>query len=98
MRIVMSVPVPGPPRARIEDLAIPADLFEAGTIDSPHVAVPGRKEAAIGQQSEAAPGHGYFRRPAAIDIARLVQRAIHLYGVPETRAIPIEKSPSLAAR
>ena len=48
--------VPGPSGAGIEHFAIPADLFEAGTIDSPYGAVLGWKGAAIGQRSEAAQG------------------------------------------
>jgi len=46
------VPVPGPSGARIERLAIPSDLLEAGTIDAPHVAIGGRQRAAIGQKRE----------------------------------------------
>ena len=52
----MSVLVPGPSGAGIEHFAIPADLFEAGTIDSPYGAVLGWQGAAIGQRSEAAQG------------------------------------------
>ena len=94
----MTVAVPGPAGARIQDLAIPPDFFETGTIDAPHIAVPRRQRAAIGKQLEPGPWESQFHRPSAVYIAALIQSAFDVYGMAHARKIPVEKSPPLTSR
>src|SRR5208282_2937883 len=95
VRIVVAVPVPGPSHAGIQTLSVRASLLEARAIDAPHVAVSGRKRAAVGKQFQPLPGKSQFRTPSSVGSGTLVQDALDVHGVAQAGVIPIEKPPAL---
>src|SRR5579859_3421713 len=98
MRVVMSVPIPGPADAGIENLLMASDLFEARTIDPPDIAVFRRQGAAVGDVIEASPGKRKLGGPSAVRVPPAVHDSIDMHRMTQPRKIPIEKSPTLAAR
>src|SRR4051794_40619842 len=90
--------VPTPTGTRIENLAVPPDLLKTRAVDPPNVPVTRRKRPAIRHQRQARPWDRDLRRPAAVHVVLVIQSPIHMHGVPESWAIPIEKPPSFPSR
>src|SRR4051812_13905578 len=65
--------------------------FYAGEVDAPLVAV-ARGSGLLGELAEHLPGKGDFHRPAAIAIARVIERAVH-----ENRGLEPGNLPAIVA-
>ena len=51
------------------------------------------ERAPVAQHAEAPPRERELNTPSTIDVVPLVQRAVHMHGMPQSRKIPVEKSP-----
>ena len=97
MGIVDAVPVEGPAGVGMDAGPAAAQRFEPRKVHPPDVAFPRRKRAALGEGLETRPRDGDLRRPAAVDVAAVVQGPVHVDRGAEARAIPVHERPALAA-
>src|SRR5215831_3608309 len=96
MRVVVPVLVPRPSDARVQHLAIPAQLLEARAVDAPNVAIFRRKRAAVRDVDQPAPGKRKLHRPPTICVGPAVDHSIDMHRSAQPWVIPIEKAPPLS--
>src|ERR1035437_9718636 len=97
-RIVVPVAIPRPANARVQHLAIAPHLLKARTIDAPHIAILRRQRPSIRNIRQPAPRERQFHRPAAVGIGPAIDHAIHVDRGAQSRKVPVQEPPALAAR